>query len=62
VRHTGDPARLQETVNALTAYIQERGLTPITAAYNATVKEAKTPLEVDDMMVDVYIGISPNIL
>jgi hypothetical protein len=62
IRHIGNPAGLQNTVTALTAYIQERRLTPITAAYNVTVKEARTPLEVDDMIVDVYIGISPNIL
>jgi effector-binding domain-containing protein len=62
IRHTGNPAGLQDTVNTLMAHIQERGLTPITPAYNVTVKEARTPLEVDDMIVDVYIGISPNIL
>jgi effector-binding domain-containing protein len=62
IRHTGNPAGLQNTVNELIAYIQQNGLQPITSAYNATVKEAKTPLEIDEMIVDVYIGLSPNIL
>ncbi|MDR1329151.1 MAG: AraC family transcriptional regulator, partial [Oscillospiraceae bacterium] len=60
--HTGNPAGIQSTVNELLAYIQQNGLQPITSGYNVTVKEAKTPLEVDEMVVDIYLGISPNIL
>jgi effector-binding domain-containing protein len=62
IRHVGNPAGLEKTVNELLAYIQQKGLQPITAAYNVTVKEARTPLEVEEMVVDVYIGISPNVL
>jgi effector-binding domain-containing protein len=62
IRHTGNPAGLQSTVNKLLAYIQQKGLQPITSGYNVTVKEAKTPLEVDEMIVDIYLGISPSIL
>ena len=62
VRHIGNPSGLQESVNALNAYIAQHRLTPITVGYNVTVKEAKTPLELDDMIVDIYVGISPNLL
>jgi hypothetical protein len=62
IRHVGNPARLEKTANELLAYIQQKSLQPITPAYNITVKEAKVPLEVEEMVVDVYIGISPNVL
>ena len=62
IRHTGNPSGLQGTCNLLMAYIQENGLQPITCGYNVTIKEPKTPAEVDQMIVDVYIGLSPNTL
>ena len=62
VRHEGNPAGLQASANALNAYIMEHQLTPITVGYNVTVKEAKTPLELDEMIVEIYVGVSPNSL
>lgn len=62
VHHTGHPSKLQESVNALNAYITEHQLVPITSGYNVTLKEAKTPLELDKMEVCVYVGVSPNLL
>ena len=62
VRHIGNPGGMQSTVNALNTYILENKLVPISTGYNVTVKEAKTPLELDEMEVNIYVGISPNIL
>ncbi|GHU94852.1 hypothetical protein FACS1894208_06650 [Clostridia bacterium] len=62
IRHEGSPAGLQQAGAALTAYLQEHALTPITTGYNVTVRDAKTPAEMDNMIVDIYIGVSPNIL
>lgn len=62
LRHVGNPSGLQNSVNELNAYIAARGLVPITSGYNVTVKDAKTPLEMDDMEIHVYVGISPNLL
>ena len=62
MHHVGHPSKLQDSVNALNAYMQTNQLVPITSGYNVTVKEAKTPLELDQMEVDVYVGISPNLL
>ncbi|MDR0906632.1 MAG: AraC family transcriptional regulator [Oscillospiraceae bacterium] len=62
IRHIGNPAGLQETAEQLVAYIQSRELTPVTAGYNVAVQDAKTPLEIDNMIVDIYLGINPNIL
>ena len=55
-------AGLQESCDRLMAYIQERGLQPITCGYNVTVQEPKTAADANDMITDVYIGVSPNIL
>ena len=30
--------------------------------YNVTVREPKSPVDVDNMVVDMYIGVSDNIL
>jgi effector-binding domain-containing protein len=62
IEHKGNPANLQETINVLLKYIEERKLTQITTGYNVVVKEASNPEFVDDMIIDVYVGISPNIL
>ncbi len=62
IRHIGNPAALQNAINELNAYIMEHQLVPISTGYNVTVKEAKTPLEIDNMEVDIYVGISPNLL
>ena len=62
IRHIGNPAGLQETVNLLLAYIQKNNFQIITPAYNVSVQEATMPNMIDQMIVDVYIGVSPNIL
>jgi hypothetical protein len=62
VRHTGNPAMLQATLNFLSAHISQHKLAPITAAYIVTVKDVKTHEELNNAIMDVYIGISPNVL
>lgn len=62
IRHIGNPATLQNSANELHAYIVANQMVPISSGYNVTVKEAKMPLEIDNMEVDIYIGISPNLL
>ncbi len=62
IQHIGNPSTLQNSVNELNAYMMEHRLVPISTGYNVTVKEAKTPSEMDNMEVDIYVGISPNLL
>jgi hypothetical protein len=62
IRHIGNPATLQETLETLIAYIQKKQFQAITSAYSVTVQDAQTPDMVNQMIVDVYIGVSPNIL
>lgn len=60
IKHVGNPVRLQESIQKLNQFILERGLVPISTGYNVTVREAKTPLELDSMEVDIYVSVSPN--
>lgn len=60
--HKGNPAFLQQTYEMLFNYIQNNNLQQITPAYNVNVKELAPGESADEMVIDVYIGISPNIL
>ena len=60
ITHIGNPAGLEATINELNQFIVSKNLVPISTGYNVTVREAKTPLEIDQMVIDVYVGISPN--
>ncbi|NLP47072.1 MAG: AraC family transcriptional regulator [Epulopiscium sp.] len=62
IRHEGHPARLQDTINRLNAYILEHNKQVITAAYNVTVKNAESQEELNDMIIDIYVGCSPCIV
>lgn len=61
-RHEGNPNTLQNTYNELNQYISEKGLQPITAAYNVNVVDLNPGQSMDEMIVDVYIGVNPSIL
>lgn len=61
-RHEGNPNTLEITYNELNQYISENGLQPITAAYNVNVVDLHPGQSMDDMIVDVYIGVNPSIL
>ena len=55
IRHVGSPATLEATAKKLMAYIAEKGLAPVTAGYNATVKEQTSPADMNDMII--YISM-----
>ena len=62
ITHKGNPANMQESVNKLIGYLNQNKLTPVTSLYNVTVNEPKTPMDIDNMIVDMYIGVTDNIL
>lgn len=62
ITHKGSPANMQNSVNELIGYLNQNKLTPITSLYNVTVNEPKSPADIDSMVVDMYIGVSNNIL
>jgi len=58
--YKGHPMGLQEACNQLNQYIVEHKLQPITVGYNVTKKTDM--LSPENTEIDVYVGISPNIL
>lgn len=62
ITHKGNPANMQESANKLIGYLNQNKLTPVTSLYNVTVNEPKTPMDIDNMVVDMYIGVTDNIL
>ena len=59
-KHVGNPAGVQEAGNQLNQYIVEHELQPIIVGYNVTKKTDM--LSPENTEIDVYVGISPNIL
>jgi effector-binding domain-containing protein len=62
IRHIGNPQSLQDTCNILLSYIQQNGLQPITVGYNVTVDDTQLEIIPGEVIIDVYIGLSPNLL
>ena len=58
--YKGHPIGLQDACNQLNQYIMEHKLQPITVGYNVTKKT--DILNLENTEIDVYVGISPNIL
>ena len=58
--YKGHPMWLQDTCNQLNQYMVEHTLQPITVGYNVTKK--MDMLNPNNTEIDVYVGISPNIL
>lgn len=58
--YKGHPIGLQEACKRLNQYIMEHKLQPITVGYNVTKKTDM--LNPENTEIDVYVGISPNIL
>lgn len=58
--YIGHPMGVQDACNQLNQYIMERRLQPITVGYNVTKKTDM--LNPENTEIDVYVGISPNIL
>ena len=58
--YKGHPIGLQDACNQLNQYIMEHKLQPIKVGYNVTKKT--DILNLENTEIDVYVGISPNIL
>lgn len=59
-RYKGKPDFLQYTYNDIDIYMQVNGLIPITTAYNVNLKDVKPWDSLEEMEVDIYVGINPN--
>ena len=61
-RHEGNPQQLQNTLNEMVGFMQEKNLQQITPAYNATIQEPKPGEGIDRFVIDAYIGVNPSVL
>lgn len=59
-KYIGNPSGLQAACNELNQYIIEHKLLPITVGYNVTKR--LDVMDLENTEIDVYVGISPNIL
>lgn len=57
IRIEGNPAQWQTAMQTLSEHIKRYKLQPTTPALIATVKSATTPLEIDEMITEIYVGI-----
>ncbi len=62
IRYEGSPVNFQSAINQLNEYIQANNQQVITATYNVMVKEATSEDDMNDMIIDVYVGVNPSIL
>lgn len=62
IRHEGDPNQLQDAYNRLLSYIETNRLQRITPVYNVYVNDLTAEQSLEEMIIDVYIGINPSIL
>ena len=59
-RHNGNPNYLPQTCSELNQYIADKELMPITVGYS--VPKRADASDIENSIIDVYVGISPNIL
>lgn len=59
-KHKGDPSKLQNIYNDITNHINANKLQQITTGYN--VNSSSNINDINEIEIDVYIGVSNNIL
>lgn len=62
LEYQGHPKDSQAAIQELMKYINDQNLTPITPMYNVTTYEPKSKEELDRFAMELYIGVSENIL
>lgn len=62
LEYQGNPEDSRSAIQELMQYINENELTPITALYSITTYEPKSQDELNSYSMELYIGISKNIL
>ena len=62
MRYQGNTMKAQEAMKEFTLYITEHNLKPITSVYTVIAHEPKSKEDLDNYAMEVYVGISENIL
>lgn len=56
-RHIGNPENMNAEMQEFIKYINDNKFQPVTPFYNITVKAAKSPDDIDGMVIDIYVGV-----
>ncbi len=56
-RHIGNPQSINSEIEELARYIKNNNMKPLTPFYNITVKGATVPSELNQMIVDICVGV-----
>ena len=59
LRHTGDTDTIENSIRELYKFMQVRDLKPITTCYNIPMNDPDDP---KDLIMDMMVGVDPNIL
>ncbi|MBE6852201.1 MAG: AraC family transcriptional regulator [Ruminococcus sp.] len=62
IRHKGNPALMQQSMNELLKYINEKKLSVATSAYVVTITDPKILGSMDEFISEIYVGVNDNIL
>ncbi len=57
IQITGNPSQAQDAVKALGDYIKQNNIQSATPIYVVAVKEAKTAIDIDNMITELYTGV-----
>ena len=57
LRHTGNPNVINNRIDEIMMYIQEKGYHRNTPIYIVTVKDVKSTLDIEDMITEIYVGV-----
>ena len=61
-RYIGHPQNFQGHVNQIDDYIKNNNINRITTPYIVSVTQPKSHDELNEMIIDCYIGVNPSIL
>ena len=61
-RHEGEYSRLSKSIDELYGYVIKRGLNAITGHYCVMVRDWSHGVDLKNLIIDIYIGVSNNVL
>lgn len=56
-RHIGNPQTMNTEMQEFNQYIRDNDFKPVTPFYNVTVRSASSLSEIDNIIMDIYVGV-----
>ena len=56
-RHIGNPQTMNTEMQEFNQYIKNNNFKPVTPFYNVTIRSASSPSEIDNIIMDIYVGV-----